>query len=296
MNKLVKSGLSVFACLFASFSAFAQTGKPAYLLYDNNGNGITYETLISKVSEYDVVFFGETHNCPVTHWLEFEVVRSLYDIHKDSFVIGAEMFEADNQLIVDEYMQGLISGDRFEEEARLWPNYTTDYYPFVFFAKDKGIPFIATNVPRRYANSVKNGGFEALEKFSSEALGYIAPLPISFEYDKTESEAAFGAMMALGGRLSGDTENLSKAQALKDATMAWFISRNCKGKHFLHINGSYHSDYKDGIIPYLKEYAPEVSVVTITSVRQERIETLSEDNKDRADFYICIPEDMVNSY
>jgi len=36
--------------------------------------------------------------------------------------------------------------------------------------------------------------------------------------------------------------------------------------------------------------------VTVTSVRQESIHQLDEENKDRADFYICVPEDMVNSY
>jgi len=296
MNKLsfVSSAFALFA---GAFFAFSQTGKPAYLLYDNEGREITYTELISSVSKYDVVFLGEMHNCPVTHWLEYEIVKSLFEVHGDSFVLGAEMFEADNQLLVDEYMGGLVSSDRFEEEAKLWPNYSTDYYPFVFFAKDNGIPFVATNVPRRYANSVKNGGFEALEKFSEEALRYIAPLPIAFEYDEAESEAAFGMMTSLGGRLAGDTANLSKAQALKDATMAWFISQNCpKGKHLLHINGSYHSDSHAGIIPYLKGYSPKVSVVTIIALRQESVDALDEENKGRADYYICIPEDMVNSY
>lgn len=35
-------------------------------------------------------------------------------------MLGAEMFESDNQLIFDEYMQQKISYDRFEAEARLW--------------------------------------------------------------------------------------------------------------------------------------------------------------------------------
>ena len=89
------------------------------------------------------------------------------------------MFESDNQLIFDEYMQQNISYDRFEAEARLWDNYRTDYYPVVFFAKEHHIPFIATNIPRRYANIVKNKGFEALDSLSEEAKRYIAPLPLS---------------------------------------------------------------------------------------------------------------------
>lgn len=77
--------------------------------------------------------------------------------------------------------------------------------------------------------------------------------------------------------------------------MGWFIANNIRGK-FLHINGSYHSDWKGGIIPYLLRYRPGTSIVTVTSVRQEFIDKLDEENKGRADFYICVPEDMVTSY
>jgi len=210
-------------------------------------------------------------------------------------MLGAEMFESDNQLIFDEYMQQKISYDRFEAEARLWDNYRTDYYPVVFFAKEHHIPFIATNIPRRYANIVKNKGFEALDSLSEEAKRYIAPLPIDFEYDEAQSAAAFSMMNMMGGRRAGDNRKLAQAQAIKDATMGWFIARNIKNK-FLHINGSYHSNRQGGIIPYLLRYRPNTSIVTVTSVRQEYIRKLDDDHKGLADFYICVPEDMVNSY
>ena len=258
-------------CCFLQQSAFSQDNKdkPAYTLFDNTGKQISYGELIKRLSGYDVIFLGELHNCPITHWLEFEITRSIYNIHKDQLMLGAEMFESDNQLIFDEYMQQKISYDRFEAEARLWDNYRTDYYPVVFFAKEHHIPFIATNIPRRYANIVKNKGFEALDSLSEEAKRYIAPLPIDFEYDE--------------------------AQSIKDATMGWFIARNIKNK-FLHINGSYHSNRQGGIIPYLLRYRPNTSIVTVTSVRQEYIRKLDDDHKGLADFYICVPEDMVNSY
>lgn len=231
-------------------SAQIGTGKPAYALFDNEGKGITYEQLDRQLAKYDVVFLGEMHNCPITHWLEFEITRSLYGIHKEKLTLGEEMMESDNQLILEEYLQRKITYERFEEEARLWPNYSTDYYPVVFFAKENKIPFVATNIPRRYANAVKNGGMEALDSLSDEAKRYIAPLPIAFDYDEKESEAAFSMMNMMGGRKSGDNYKLAQAQAVKDATMGWFIANNIRGK-FLHINGSYHSDWKGGIIPYL---------------------------------------------
>ena len=155
---------------------------------------------------------------------------------------------------------------------------------------------MATNIPRRYASVVKNRGLEALDSLSDEAKRYIAPLPIPFSFDNEKSEAAFGMMQALGGRTSGDMERLAQAQAVKDATMAWFISRNMDGRKFLHINGSYHSDNRDGIVPYLLRNKPRTKVATVTSVRQEDITTLDPDNLGRADFYIAVPEEFPTSY
>lgn len=83
-----------------------------------------------------------------------------------------EMFEADTQLKVDEYMAGLISEERFLAETYLWDNYKTDYAPVVKCAKERGIRLIATNVPRRYARAVSVGNVDALENFH-RALSYI---------------------------------------------------------------------------------------------------------------------------
>lgn len=283
-------------CCFIPLSFVAQAvDKPAYTLFDKEGKKITYNTLIDALSVYDAVFLGEMHNCPITHWLEFEVIRSLYGLHRDKLTIGAEMLESDNQLILDEYMSGTITSDRFEAEARLWPNHSTDYEPVVYFAKEHSIPFVATNVPRRYANSVKNKGFEVLNTLSNEAKRYIAPLPIPFEYDEKESQSAFGMMHMMGRKSPEEIRRFAEAQAVKDATMGWFIAQNLRHK-FVHLNGSYHTERKGGIIPYLLRYRPNTSIVTVLFVRQENISALDEENKDRADFYVCIPEDMVHSY
>ena len=268
---------------------------PAYALYDNTGHEITFGELIDRITESEVVFVGEIHNCPITHWLELMIAQALYEHHGKRLVMGAEMLESDTQLILDEYMQRLISPERFGTEGRLWDNYETDYHPIVFFAKENHIPFVATNVPRRYANSVNNHGLGILDSLSEEAKRYIAPLPIPFEYDEEQSQATFGMMAMLGH--GGDTRRLAEAQAVKDATMGWFIARNLKeGDRFLHFNGNFHSDFHGGIIPYLERYRPGTRVVTIASVRQSEINRLDKEQMGRADFYICVPEEMTNTY
>ena len=199
MNKLFSKKVCVLLLLcLVGVTAFAQKGyKKAYTLFDANGKEIGYDELVAALAQPDVVFIGEIHNCCITHWLEYELARSLYAIHKDKLMMGAEMLEADNQLILDEYMNRQISYDRFEAEARLWDNYSTDYAPFVFFAKENHIPFIATNVPRRYANVVKDRGLQYLDSLSDEAKRYLPPLPVSFTY-KEEEQGAFALMHMMG--------------------------------------------------------------------------------------------------
>lgn len=287
----------IFSALLLSAATAASAASPeAYRLFDNSGREVSFSEMTDSLGRADVVFIGENHNCPISHWMELEITRALHALHGSSLTLGEEMMEADNQLILDEYLRRQIDYDRFEAEARLWDNYSTDYYPVVFYAKDNGIPFIATNIPRRYASVVKNRGLEALDSLSGEAKRYIAPLPIPFSFDRDKSDAAFGMMQAMGGRTSGDTERLAQAQAVKDATMAWFISRNIGSGKFLHINGSYHSDNREGIIPYLLRYRPGTRVATVTSVRQDQIATLDPDNLGRADFYIAVPEEFPTSY
>jgi uncharacterized iron-regulated protein len=91
--------------------------------------------------------------------------------------------------------------------------------------------------------------------------------------------------------------NLPKAQALKDATMAYFILQYFKpGALFIHFNGSYHSDNYEGILWHLKNKRPDLKYATITTVSQKDLSSLLAENKNRADYIICVPENMTTTY
>lgn len=282
--------LTILTCL-VTLVAKAQD-NPAYRIFTSDGEKTDYSTMIETVSKADVIFVGETHNCPIAHWMEYEIISDIARKCPKGLVLGAEMFESDNQLLLDEYVSGLISSDRFESEAKLWDNHYTDYAPLLYLARDKGLRFIATNVPRRYASYVKDNGLEALNDLSDAAKALMAPLPIAYDEALAENEM-FAFMNMMAGHDS--QSHYAEAQALKDATMAWFIAENYDRK-FIHINGNYHSDSNGGIIPYLNRYLPDKDVATICCVRQEEISRLDVDNRDRADFIICVPEEMTMTF
>jgi hypothetical protein len=65
---------------------------------------------------------------------------------------------------------------------------------------------------------------------------------------------------------------------------------------FVHYNGAYHSDYYEGIGWYLKHYAPQLKVMTITTVSQKDLKKLDKEHLGKADFIICVDEDMTGTY
>lgn len=268
------------------------TDKQAYQLFDVSGKKTTYEKMMKDILSCDIVLFGELHNNPISHWLELQVGKDLFRAKKQDLVLGAEMFEADNQELINDYLKGKIVEDTFRSKARFWSNYETDYRPLVEFARNTNIPFIATNIPRKYAAMVNRDGFDALNSLSETEKQYVAPLPV--EYDPELEQYKKMLEMNMGGHAS---PNLPKAQAIKDATMAYFILKNrLEGKIFLHFNGTYHSDYFEGIMWYLKRKDPDLKVLTIASVEQSDLSKLSPDYIMLADYIICIPDDMTKTY
>ena len=278
----------VMALLTIGLLATAQE-KPAYVLYNKEGKKIRYSKMIRDLKEKDIILFGEFHNNAIAHWLELEVAKDLQP-HRN-LILGAEMFETDNQEPLTQYLQGKLSAKGLDSNARLWKNYPTDYAPLVNFAKAKNLPFIATNIPRRYASMVAKGGFEVLDTLPAAQKAWIAPLPMKYD---AELPGYVNMIKMMGGHGGA---NLPKAQASKDATMAHFTLKNyTPGSLFIHYNGSYHSENYEGILWYLKDQRPELRYATITVVTQSDIYKLLAENKGKADYIICVDEDVTNTY
>jgi uncharacterized iron-regulated protein len=284
MKKIIAAAILV---LFAKL-LFAQH-KPAYLLYTAKGRKVSYKKMIHQLQDRDIVLFGEFHNNPIAHWLQLEVTKDLG--LKRKLVMGAEMFEQDNQQALDLYLRNKLSARGLDSMARLWKNYSTDYAPLVNYAKDNNIPFAASNVPRRYASLVSKGGFEALDTLPAAQKEWMAPLPILYDSSLPGYKKMLDMMPGHGAA------NFPKAQAIKDATMAHFILKYFEpGKLFIHYNGAYHSENYEGILWYLRKQQPALKYSTITTVQQKDLFNLLQENKGKADYIICVDEDMTTTY
>ena len=284
MKKIIIS----LVALFFTISVFAQTKTP-FVLYDSKGKKVSYQKMIRVLAQNDIVLFGEYHNNAIAHWLQLSVTKDLFE--KRKLTLGAEMFERDNQQALDYYLQGKINAKGLDSLARLWKNYPTDYAPLVNFAKENNIPFTATNIPRKYASLVSKKGFTGLDSLTAQEKSWMAPLPMAYDPELP----GYKNMIAMMGGHGG--ENLPKAQASKDATMAHFIvTTQVPGSLFIHYNGSYHSENYEGIGWYLAKTNPLLKIKTITTVSQKNIQNLALENLNKAHYIICVDSDMTNTY
>ena len=285
----------LFLLLLVAPAVHAQD-KPAYRLFTAAGKPADYNKMLAQLAQADVVLFGEQHNDPIAHWLELQVARDLAQRKQGQLVLGFEMFERDVQPQVEQYNTGELTDQAFEADSRPWPNYTTDYKPLLQLARQQKLRVVGTNVPRRYATQVAKGSLSALNALPDTEKAWLAPLPITVDFELPgykNMQAMFGGSAT---HASG-VQNIIQAQALKDATMAYFIRQNRQqGQTMLHFNGSYHSDNHDGIVWYLKQAEPQLKILTISTVSQEQLKNLDKDNQQKADYVLVVPTDMTKTY
>ena len=270
--------------------------KPAYQLFKNNGKKAKYHKMIKNLAQGDMVFFGEYHTNPIAHWLQLEMCKSFYEVKGDALFLGAEMFENGNQLVIDEYLQGFYKEDKMTPEiTQLWGNFQTDYKPLLDFAKENQLRFIATNIPRRYASMIYKMGIDALTKLSPEALEMIGP-DLEKHFDPTAKAYAEMAEK-MGGHVPKNMLNMQLSQASKDATMAHFSLKNFEtGDFLLHIQGSYHSNYNQGIIWWINKIQPGLNIKSVSTVWESEWTEMSDDDKSTiADYIIVVPDDMTQT-
>ncbi len=269
-------------------------GRPAYELYNNKGKLAKYDKMIKDLAKADMVFFGESHTNPISHWMQIEMAKSFHEIKGDKLVFGAEMFESPNQLVLNEYLAGFYPEKKMLPEiTQLWNNYQTDYKPLVEFAKENKLRFVASNIPRRYASMINKGGIEVLEKLSPEAKAWIGP-----DLVKYFDPAVYADMKdMMGGHVPPNMLNIQTAQAAKDATMAHFSVKNFnKGELYFHLDGSYHSNNKRGIIWWVNKIQPGLNIKSITTVsRSTWDEMTKEEKKSIAEYIIVVADNMTQT-
>ena len=261
------------------------------MIYNAKGKKSSYKKMLAKAKENEIIFFGEFHDNPISHWLQYELTEDLHQHVGSNLRLAFEMFEQDQQWLLNDYLIGKIDDKGFKDSARLWPNYKTDYYPLINYAKQNNLFCLASNVPRRYASLLFKKGREALKALPESDKAYMAPVDFVVDSTLSQYKALLGPEMHMGGF------TMMEAQAFKDATMAHFMMLNkTKDQVYIHFNGAYHSDFYQGIMWYVQQKQPDARIMTISTVTQKDIKKLDKEHLGRADFIICVPETMTSTH
>ncbi len=273
-------------------TGFAQPSKRTYRVFTGNGKKVDVGKVIKAIGKSDVVFLGETHDDTVAHALQLEIFRRSFEKYgkRRKVALSLEMFERDVQIVLDEYLAGLITEKHFLASSRPWGNYKTDYRPLVEYAKEKKLNVFAANAPRRYVNMVSRSGRASVNKLSAEAKGWLAPLP----FGRSSKVYAEKITAMLGGHGS---QNILDSQALWDTTMSYWVSQNLKKDGLIiHLNGSFHTEGRLGTVEHLLKYRPGTKALVVT---MKRVKDFKQFNRKRdtgsGDFVILTDEKQPKS-
>ena len=235
-----------------------------YKIYDTRSKQVvSVDKIVTDMANADVLFFGEEHNDSAGHYLENKIFRALHAAYGNSMALSLEMFETDNQTVLNDYLQGFIDESRMGRDARLWSNYK-DYRPMVDYAKQNKIPVIAANPPRRYVNLVSRRGMASLDSLSKDAKKFLPPLP----YDTLTGRYREKFFEIMKGSPGGENPRVYHSQSLWDAGMAFsiykFLKTN-KHKKVFHCVGGFHSEEKLGTAAQLQMRNKKLKILNIAS-------------------------------
>lgn len=251
-----------------------------------------FSTLVDELARADAVFVGEIHTDSLTHVLERLLLEALHS-QRSQIAVTMEMFERDVQSVLNRYLAGEIGEADFLKHSRPWKNYQNAYRPLVEFARDRGLPVVAMNVPGRYARMMAMRGPSFIPALPDSQRAWLADTlkPLDDEYKVQFMEMMKNRPPSPMSHL--DPEKMYLAQVLRDDTMAesiyLFLSEN-PGTLVLSYQGDFHSAFRLGIVKKLLLMDPSLDCRVISIVPVENPASVQwEDYKERGDYLIFIP-------
>lgn len=187
---------------------------------------ITFAQMIKDIKEADLVFVGENHDNKRHHEAQLDVIKSLGETDTP-VAIGLEMFRANNQQTLHEWVTGKVPLDDFlrayyDNWNFPWPTYSAIF----LYAKEHRIPLIGLNVSRAITQKVSEHGFASLSPAERRDL----PPDISCDIDEQYMDFIRRAYEAHAhAQNSKSFVRFCEAQMLWDKTMAWHLMGFLKG-------------------------------------------------------------------
>ena len=266
---------------------------------------VAWESVVEQAGAADIVVLAEQHDDLLAHRYQAALTGVL--AARGRVAVCMEMFERDEQALVDAYLAGSISQKTLVDitDSKDWGAkgaWDEFYQPIVDAAKEGRSPVIAANAPRRFTRLGRLESFESLATFAEaypEQFVVPAPIEQSAYYERFKATMSHHSAPPAKGK-KGDAhampaltedqfEGMFRAQQVWDATMADSVVKawRAHGKAMLMV-GQFHTDHEGGLLLRLRAAAPEAKILTISLDKAES-NTLREGDYGRADLVVYRP-------
>ena len=107
------------------------------------GTKVSREQMIGAITDARIVYVGETHDNPAAHRLELELLQAVAAKHPGKVSLGMEMFNSEQQPVLDRWVAGKLGEKEFLKEADWYGVWGLDfayYRDILHYARDHHIP------------------------------------------------------------------------------------------------------------------------------------------------------------
>lgn len=220
-----------------------KTASEEKIISARTGQSISFESMISELSEIRVIYLGEHHTNPAHHAAQLRVIRAMAQRFPD-LTVGMEMFAVPYQPILNDWYTGKTDEASFLRKTHWYANWRFDYGLYrdiLNFIKEAHIPFAALNIPFHIPPKISVGGTDNLSEDDKKYL------PETLDLQDAEHRSYVSEIFkhhSIPGR--DRFEDFYAAQCVWEDAMAEAVVKNLKNRMIV-LAGNGHIFRKFGI-------------------------------------------------
>ncbi|NTW99846.1 MAG: ChaN family lipoprotein [Geobacteraceae bacterium] len=243
MNKILRLIFILLCCVALPADAFAG----AVITRMSDRQAVSFKQMMADTEGSDVILIAEIHDDRKNHEIQLDVIRSLW-AKKIPLAIGLEMFQADYQKQLDDWIEGKMTEQSFKTVyAGNWSYDWSLYRDIFIFARDNRIPMVALNVPKGIVFKVARQGFASLTPEERKNL----PSGVTCDINKPQTEFLKRTFQSVFKHEANGKvfTYFCEAQAVRNSGMAMIIANYQKkhpGRKLVALAGTWHA-VKHGI-------------------------------------------------
>jgi uncharacterized iron-regulated protein len=229
---------------------------------------LSFDALVDAVTSVDVIALGEEHHQQEIQAFALRLLQDLAQHRPQRLALAMEFLERDQQPTVDAYLSGSIDHLTLQKRLGASEAFMRDYFPLLHYARQRALPVIAMNIPRRIARRVAQEGLEkTLQQLPPGDREYM---PVVLSAITPSYRSYFLQAVAAHHPLAGEQVNyFVQAAHLKDETMAealaLFLDAH-PGYSIVALAGRFHFDYGKAIPALLRQRRQHLDMSRITAM------------------------------